>query len=491
MKLPAFLIFLSVALAGCGNIGESIGDAVAEQATEKILDEVEASINVKDAFIDGLDHVWVTFGELRIQNESGQWTDVENDVARVDLLAYQLAGESVEIARFNIWTGNYTALEMPILDVEAIKDGSSLPLQIHTEVLRIDSFFDVFTEFSALIDFDLDESFDDEGNFHAAVKDVQISSQDADGDGIDDFRDTDDDGDGILDHEDDDVDGDGRDDAPSTRPESFREDDQKEFQRAPPRKAGQERIEAEKFGHGQKQQGASGEVVDTHLVSFPDGHLYELHSIRWYADCVGRTAGEVVVRGWDSRNNLEFQTLPFDHPCGWIDMQLGVTVDGTTGASIEVDSNQTRLLDYVDYSARPAPQIERSAEIVEGESSTNGERRNIAIPTGMARQDAVDPVRSDDTVTPWNFTLDGFGTYAGSIWIDIACNENADVVGVGFAYESLPWDGSWSVVSFICGQGYQEFALPGSVEAGDFQLFVRYDFDAGPLSIDSMLFQPE
>ncbi|MGB1697605.1 MAG: DUF4382 domain-containing protein [Thermoplasmatota archaeon] len=485
MKSLAFLTFLCLALSGCGSISDGISDAVAEKATEKILDEVEASINVKDAFIDGLEHVFVTFGPLSLQNETGAWVPAGNDPIQIDLLAYQEAGQFAEVAKFKALNTSYSTIRVPILDVEAHNQNGPVPVRIQTEVLEIDAGFLLEEGFAALIDFDLATSFDAEGNFDAAVKNVQLSSKDSDGDGQNDFVDTDDDNDGKLDHEDDDIDGDGKPDAPTTRTKSFESTgvDASEHPRAPPVPSGDRRVEAEVNQKPVAKKGASGSVADSRLVSLPGGFIYEFAQARWFAECEGTTSGEVVVRGWDRAQDLNYASVTFTEPCGWVLLPLGVSVDGGNAASVRIESTAPVWFDFVDLRTSPSPKP-LEPQIIEGESMTGGERRVEdwqGASGGALMRDA------DNAGAPWNFSAQT-GQIASNLALHFNCEDDGSFT-VGFA--PVTATGAMSGLSFeyVCDGTIQSFDLsPLQQASGPGSLYVQADQWLGSLGIDYLRF---
>lgn len=485
MKSLAFLSLLCLSLSGCGSISEGISDAVVEKATEKILDEVEASINVKDALIDGLENVFVTFGPLSLQNETGVWVPLGNDPVRIDLLAFQEAGEFAEVASFKALNTSYSTIRVPILDVEAHDQNGSVPVRIHTEVLEIDAGFLLEDGFAALIDFDLAKSFDEEGNFYAEVKNVQLSTVDSDGDGVNDFLDTDDDNDGILDHEDDDVDGDGNPDAPTTRTKTFEGAgvDATEYPRAPPVYAGDRRVEAEIGQTSIAKRGASGSVADTRLVSLPGGFIYHFTQVRWFADCDGTTTGEVVVRGWDSEQNLSHATVSFSEPCGWVVLPIEASVDGGNAASVRIESTAPVLFDFVDLRSSPVPEPAQP-QVVEGESMSGGERRVEdwqGASGGALMRDAGGPGQ------PWNYSA-STGQTASALALHFACEDDGSFT-VSFAPVTSTGATSGLSFDYVCDGTIQLFDIgPLQQESGDGSFFIESEQWLGSAAVDYLQF---
>lgn len=176
-----------------------------------------SSLYVKDALTDDVDAVHVTFTKAQVMPEGGGWDTVYEGRQTIELLSLSAADAKEQLDSFDLAPGNYDGLRIAVSEVEIThKDGTTELLNVFGNVVAISDEFTVGAEgIDILVDFDLEAGVDLEaGTYTPVVKNVQTSADDADGDGLSDFEDTDDDDDGRDDAEDDDIDGDGDDDRP-------------------------------------------------------------------------------------------------------------------------------------------------------------------------------------------------------------------------------------------------------------------------------------
>lgn len=206
--LPALTIALGLLLASAALTGCIADTARAGTGT----------LYVKDAPTDELSAVHVTFTKAQVRaNGSAVWTTVFEGERTIELLSLRASTAKEGLADLSLPEGEYDELRIAVGHVRIVdKNGAERSLNVTGNVVTIGEDFRIDAEeaLDMVVDFDLDSGIDlENATYTPRVKDVQRSSDDADGDGIHDVDDADDDNDGVEDADDDDRDGDGKDDA--------------------------------------------------------------------------------------------------------------------------------------------------------------------------------------------------------------------------------------------------------------------------------------
>ncbi len=191
------------ALSGC------VGDAPGDNGSH---------LYVKDALTDDVKEVHVTFTKAQVKAENAGWTTVFEGKQSIELLSLSAADAKEQLAAFDLQEGAYEGLRIAVSEVTVVDhDGVESMLNVFGNLVQVSNAFTVGADgIDILVDFDLEEGVDlESGQYTPIIKNVQLSTRDADNDGKDDVKDTDDDNDGKDDNEDDDIDGDGEDDKPA------------------------------------------------------------------------------------------------------------------------------------------------------------------------------------------------------------------------------------------------------------------------------------
>lgn len=528
MKLIALFTVTFVAFAGCSGLSESLGDAVAERATEALLEEVEASISVKDAFADGLKHVFVSFGQVALHKTSGEWIRASNEVGEIDLLALQAADAKAEIAKFTVPGGSYDTISLKILTLRVENADGPVAITLNSPYLVVPIEALIANQFAALLDFDLATSFDDMGNFVPAIKNVQLSTIDSDNDGQSDFDDTDDDNDGLTDDKDSDVNGDGKEDAPPVKRDET------------PSKANRIVGPSGFTWTGSKVENVAGEFARTGgkgIISFNTGHGMDVQSVYVYHNCEGRVDVGLTLDQMNDKDAVPVIEISRSIPCGWYRVVLGDNeLWPQATAVLEITSKQglgaIASLAGTATLATPAPSTSSSSTMsssstsssttsssssasssttsssstststsnpnlfrIEGEDTFGVSRSNESNETaskGWVKRDVEPPNYSNWDFNPWNFTI-----VSNSVWksVDVQVDCEPEVTGLIIEFSDVfrRWhsEENWLSFYYDCGSGIVQYDLSsfGALGEGIHELFMAYEFSEGAAAIDYIGFE--